>query len=678
MIFVNPLVLIGLIAAALPLLVHLFHFRRPRKLDYSSIALLQSIQRTTMQRVRIRNWLLLVLRTLALCALIFVFARPTLTGISSAQFPGHAGVSMVLVLDASLSMIQRDADGTRLAQAKSISASIVQSADPGDEIFVLGQNANYLQSVHILADLQPVYVTRTAAQTIQQASALLQKEAVHLNKVVYYLGDLQETTLTDSLYTPASAGTDIVLIPIGNPTLTPNVGIANVHVTSQIIDPGAPVTVEATVINYGTSPIDDYAVSLYLADKHVAQTSASLPPGAPVLVRLQGIPETRGWMAGTVMIEDDGFEVDNQRHFTLHVPKRRDILIVYGSIAETKHIELSLSVREEPGSLHTTKIPQNRLAATPLNPYSAIVLTGLDRLSSGEIVKLQQYVQGGGGVLLFPGTDPDPVNTLLDAFGAGQITIQDMETSLESADFEHPLFEGVFTASASSYRLESVQISRAAHYRPSTGAEQTLIAGLGRIPLLQEIRYERGRILFWAVAPQLSWSDLPVRGLFVPLMYRTAHYLSSGGSIQGEQALVGSEVTVRLPATQKQITLKLPDGTELIPAQRQVFDASVMEFIAESPGISQVLVEHDIAHLISTGLDPRESRLSYATPDEAGRMLSEALETTVDVMDVDSPQNIPAAVRKARTGLELWRHFLILGLALLAAEMLLAARWRHP
>ena len=677
MIFVNPLVLIGLVAAVIPLLVHLFHFRRPRKLDYSSIALLRSIQRTTMQRVRIRNWLLLLLRTLALCALIFVFARPTLTGISNAQFLGHARVSMVLALDASPSMMQRDSDGIRLTQAKSMAESIMATADPDDEVFVLSQDAQYLQPVSELADLQPIYTTRTAYQTIYQATTLLHQEATYLNKVVYYLGDLQKTTLTDSVPTPIHETTSIVLIPVGAPESTPNVGITNVLVTSRIIDLGAPVTVEATVVNHGTSPIDDYAVSLYLEDRHVAQTSAMLPPDVSVRVRLQGTPETRGWMAGTVVIEDDSFEADNQRHFTLYVPERRDILIVHGTLAQTKHVELALSVREEPRSLYTTAIPQSGLAAAPLSQYSAIMLVGLDGLSSGEILKLDQYVQTGGGLLLFPGSNPDPVNTLLDAFGAGHVTIQTMETSLESADFEHPLFEGIFTVSESSYRMESVRISRAAHYRPRAGAEQTLMAGLGGIPLLQEIQYGRGRILFLAVAPELSWSDLPVRGLFVPLMYRTAHYLSAGGSVQGEQALVGRNVTIRLPATQEEITIKLPDGTELMAAQRQVFDASVIEFQADSPGISQVLVKQNTAHLISIGLDPRESHLSYATPDEAGNRLSAALETTVDRVSADSRQELPTAVAQARTGLELWRHFLALGLILLSAEMLLAARWRN-
>ncbi|MDE2827481.1 MAG: BatA domain-containing protein, partial [Bacteroidota bacterium] len=117
MAFINPLILFGLIAAAIPLLVYLFNFRRPQRLDYSSLALLHALQRTTLQRIRIRNWLLLLLRTLALCVLVIAFARPTLTDSAGTRFFGRSSMSAVLALDASLSMMQRDSDGTRLEQA---------------------------------------------------------------------------------------------------------------------------------------------------------------------------------------------------------------------------------------------------------------------------------------------------------------------------------------------------------------------------------------------------------------------------------------------------------------------------------------------------------------------------------------------------------------------------------
>ncbi|MCY4674949.1 MAG: BatA domain-containing protein [Bacteroidetes bacterium] len=678
MAFINPLILFGLIAAAIPLLVHLFNFRRPQRLDYSSLALLQALQRTTLQRIRIRNWLLLLLRMLALCTLVVAFARPTLTDSSGTRLLGRSSTSAVLVLDASLSMMQRDSDGTRLGQAKSAAQAIIQSAEPGDELFMLSEKAQYLETTDVLVNRGPTPATQTAASTIRSAGALVAQEASHLDKIVYYLGDMQESTLLDSVQIPLDNGVRVVLVPVGATETRPNVGITDVQVTSRIVDLDTPATIEATVVNHGNSSIDDYAVSLYFGDERVAQTSIALAPEIPVRVMLRGAPTMRGWLAGHVMTEDDGFEEDNRRYFTLNVPARRDILLVHGAEAQTDHIELALSLRSESDALRTTKIPQRALAATLLSQYSAIFLISPDELSTGEMAKLEQYIQDGGGVLIFPAAEPTPTNAFLEVVGAGRVSIQESETSIDEADFEHPLFEGVFTASERVQRLEAVTVYRSARYVPGvTGAEHTLITLLGGAPLLQEIQFGNGRIFFLAVAPDLGWSDLPVRGLFVPLMYRAAHYLSAGGSVQGEQLLAGHQTSIRIPAVQGNITVKAPDGTELMPPQRQVFGASLLDLDMDSPGVAEVLAADASVRLLSVGLDPRESRLVYMEPEEARKALAEALGAPVELLNVTSGEGVSAAVNRARTGLELWRHFLVLGLVLLAAEMMLAARWQN-
>jgi hypothetical protein len=112
MTFLNPLILFGLIAAGIPLLIHLFNFRRPQKVDFSSIVFLRELQSTTMQRVKIKQWLLLLLRTLAIASLVLSFARPTLKGSIASVLGGDAESASVLVLDNSLSMRSESGCGT--------------------------------------------------------------------------------------------------------------------------------------------------------------------------------------------------------------------------------------------------------------------------------------------------------------------------------------------------------------------------------------------------------------------------------------------------------------------------------------------------------------------------------------------------------------------------------------
>ena len=125
MTFLNPLLLFGLVAAAIPLIIHLFNFRRPKRVDFSSLEFLKELQKTTMQRVRIKQWLLLLLRTLAIACLILAFARPTLTGGLAGTLGGRANSSIALVVDNSLSRTLRDAAGAYLEQARDLATGLV-------------------------------------------------------------------------------------------------------------------------------------------------------------------------------------------------------------------------------------------------------------------------------------------------------------------------------------------------------------------------------------------------------------------------------------------------------------------------------------------------------------------------------------------------------------------------
>ena len=138
MTFLNPLVLIGLVAAAIPLVIHLFNFRRPQRLDFSSLALLQALQRTTLQRVRIQQWFLLSLRTLAISALICAFARPVVVVDAGSRFLGQAHVSMAIVVDSSPSMTLRTGAMSQFDRALELVDAFLRTQDPGDEVFLFG------------------------------------------------------------------------------------------------------------------------------------------------------------------------------------------------------------------------------------------------------------------------------------------------------------------------------------------------------------------------------------------------------------------------------------------------------------------------------------------------------------------------------------------------------------
>ena len=82
MTFLNPLLLLGLLGMAVPVLIHLLSRRTARRVQFSSLEFLRNLERKSMRRVRVRQWLLLVVRMLIVATLALAMARPTLVGVA--------------------------------------------------------------------------------------------------------------------------------------------------------------------------------------------------------------------------------------------------------------------------------------------------------------------------------------------------------------------------------------------------------------------------------------------------------------------------------------------------------------------------------------------------------------------------------------------------------------------
>ena len=702
MTFLDPFVLLGLAAAAVPLLVHLFNLRRPRSVDFSSLEFLQSLQQRTMQRVRIKQWLLLALRMLAIACLVLAFARPTLTG-NLAGTVGQARTSWALVVDNSLSMTLRDWQGGYLEQAKEAATSIVDAMGREDELFVLTtsgaseEGAAAYQSAaagrEAITTIEPQPGGRSAARGVARAVERLQ-DAAYLNKEIYVLTDGQQSTLADSVAADVPDDIGVTFVPIGDRQHA-NVAVTAAQVQSRIVEVGQPVEVQATTTNYGTEALDGYVASMYLQGERVAQATATLQPGQSTTVTFTATPQQRGWLAGTIEIEDDAFAHDNVRHFVLHVPRERRLLVVRGDGVATRYLDLALSPELVQGRLafRTESIPENALAATSLGGYDAVVLAGPTTLSSGEVTALARYVEAGGGLLLFPNQRAQAAdyNALFDQLGGGQFS--GFSGSLGEArpiatfgrvDLQHPLFEGVFDQAGApdeDVQVERPDIYYAMNYSPSGGSAQTLIELSNGFPFLQELRHGGGVALLAAVAADPQWSDLPVRGLFIPLLYRSVYYLSAGESVAGEQLTVGQPGELRITGVSEAAPIRLvgPDGTERTPEQRTLFGATLIQVDAstQTPGLYDVQAGDTLVRRVALNLDARESDLRTAPPEEAAGTLSNALGHPVGTLDLGAG-GVPVAetIRQQRVGTEIWNVFLLLALGFLITEMLVASQWK--
>ena len=680
MTFLNPLILFGLAAAAIPILIHLFNFRRPQRIDFSTLRFLREIEATSMRRVRIQQWLILALRLTAVVCLVLAFARPMQLEADAGAFGDDGARSVAVVLDNSLSMTLRDAGGAYLDQAKVLASAAIEATGRGDQRTLVpvapgpGERPLPYESTEPVLDLIEETRARSGGRSLVEAisrAASGLQNAVHPRREIVIVSDLQASTFGETLAAPLPDDVDLVLLPVGSGQVT-NTAVTGARVASRIVEPGRPVRIEAEVTRFGGAR-GVTGASLWLDGRRVSEASVDLVPGTPARVQFQATPSARGALGGEVRIEPDEAEWDDVRTLSVEVPPPPRVAIVRGAGARSDLVALALGLSAETGGLTLNEVAQDGFAGVDLDATDVVILVG----AGGDAGRLGPFVQRGGGLVVFPGDAASlgAINETLGAVGGGRFA--DVETTerpweLTDADTEHPLFEGVFEDGDASRRLEAVAVERAARYAPGGGDEQTLVSMQNGAPFLHEIRSGQGRALVVGVAPDPEWSDLPQRGLFVPLLYRAVAYLSAGSAAGAPEG--DGLVRVEGASPDEPITLVGPDSVSTVPEQRAVPGGVLVDVqgAAERPGLYRVVQGARTLRVVAVNGDAAESDPTPLSAEDAAQRLEDATGRPVRVLDAAEVRAGP----EGAGGPPLWTWLLGIALVCLLAEQALTTRWR--
>jgi len=711
MTFLNPIVLVGLAAAAIPILIHLLNLRKLRTIEFSSLAFLKDLQRSSIRRLKLRQLLLMILRTLLVLAIVLAFARPTLRGSMMGMAPGQATSAMVILLDDSPSMTLGNQRGMLFAQAKEAARTVARQAGEGDRIILLPLStlqsqeerpAEGRQAIErILPDLRTTEITVPYAEALKHARALLE-DAPEAQREIYLLTDGQATQFAgDSARTPEDPRLGVFVLSL-EPSRRENLGAGAAELRSQILAPGRSVEVACSVSNYGEAVAPQVVASLYFDRTRVAQQSATIAGRASHSVTLKAIARGAGQVAGTVQLDDDQLSVDNTSYFAFTVPARLSILLAGPAGPQRRLPELALTLGGDTtiaARFEVTAIPDERIPFAQFSQYDAVVLSGVARFAEAEAARLASYVRDGGGVVIFPGPSTDLENfnrVLLHRLGFPGATLRDISgtdgtggtfLSFASVDVDHPLFAGMFEQERGArvqgeLPMESPHIRRAV---APTGAGHRIITLAGGVPFLTEYRLGAGKVMVFAVDAGAAWSDFPFKGIYAPLLHQMMLYLSARTAAP-ERYTTGTplELALRASSSPEAIyLLRSPAGAEerLVPSGSA--SGGMIRLRASAPAetgfyhlMRQIGGREEELLIVPVNLPERESDLAPAPEDAVREFLARAGVAPERIRWITRPEDLEQSITEARFGVDLWKPFLVLALVLALAEMLVGRERR--
>ncbi|NIO07575.1 MAG: VWA domain-containing protein [Deltaproteobacteria bacterium] len=575
--FLQPIFLYGLVAASIPLLIHLLNRRRMRRIRFPAVRFVLLSQRRITRSYRLRHWLILALRTMAIALLVFLLARPIFqSGVG--LFAGGSSHTSVVILDNSLSMRwSQDREG--FEKAKEAARLLISSMGDGDQAALVPTNATNPLALErtrlkdrreaLLQELDGIQLTAGTADfssALARAYELLQIPAPQ--KTIWLITDLSLTgwdTFNLSSLEQIDPLIPLKIIRARRDDLAPNVTIREVKLLNQGLAVGLPMRLEAEIINFSDREIQDLAVELKLNDNNKEQRLITLAPKEELKVNFQFKLAKTGGHRGAVTLKKVGVTGNPTVNFVLEPQDKVKVLIVDGdpktSLVQSETFFLSRSLNptgEQDSSLFLpTVIVPERLSSASLDSYQAIVLCNLAVIPREVLPRLTEYVRKGGGLVIFLGdrVNKDGYNRLLydssapilpTRLEAKRVLTPAKAESLGKVDTSHPVLEG-FSDEILKTSLGSTKV----HGYFRTGATKNgtgLLALKNGDPLLMEKQIGKGRVLLFTTSADRDWSDLPFKTAYLPLVQSLVTYVSSDQKGTADTGIVaGSPKTFVLP-----------------------------------------------------------------------------------------------------------------------------------
>ncbi len=618
MTFLTPLFLFGLLAAAIPVAIHLIRREKPPKVIFSTLRFIKTTTKKLVLFQQIQQWLLLLLRSAAIVLLVLAFARP-LFDQSIARMLDAEPEAAVVLFDVSLSMQY----GDNFERGREAVRQILADLSPGDEAALISFASTAVNVSELTTDISqlrsqvdamagPGYDTVRFFPALRLANEILDS-SVYEEKKVYLVSDFQANGLTetDQGWTLAP-GVSFTGIDVGE-SETRNVLLTDVRSPARLIADSSDYNILARVRSTGSVHVPRAQVLLRIDGETVSQETVELTDRSETVVTLPARFENSGAHTGEIVVSGDDFLVDNSFYFTIDVLPRIRVLIINGDPSpnwfddESHWLNLALQgMGDSPFEVQTVDVP--RFDSDALTQTDIVIVMNAADLGSSAVTAINNYVLAGGRVLFAPG---DIVNAeqFNRQFGAISPATLENPLLLDQTINDYLLIADVDRRHPALRPLELDWNARFEAVWSVTAAPDSavLMRFDNAMPALIERSVGEGTTMLFASALDLEWSNLPLQGLYVPFMHETLRYMVQP-VLKQRAYQVGDiiDLSPEIIARSATLALRESDGTvRSLPADSPFYTA-------QRPGLLNAGAEGEAYYAVN--LNPAASDLARVLP----------------------------------------------------------------
>src|SRR6185436_579023 len=675
--FVYPGFLFALSLIAIPIIIHLFNFRRFKKIYFTNVKFLKDIKEETTSRSKLKHLLVLLSRILAVSFLVFAFAQPFIPVGNKSAASSEKAVS--IYIDNSFSMESVTREGTLLDEAKKKAQEIVMAYKPSDNFQLLTNDfearhqrlINREEFLDLLDQVQITPATKKLSEIIsRQSDAMNNSEAK--SKLIFLLSDYQETS-ADIENIHADSSTTINLIPL-NIQRTGNIFIDSCWFSSPVIQINKPSELNVRIKNSSENDAENISLKLNINGMQKSLAAIAIKSNATVDTKLNFTLSENGWQKCELSINDHPITFDDNLFFSFEVKQNLRLLCI-NKKSDSQYIR-ALFASDDYFIVNNSPVEQIDYATLPKN--NIVILNELNSVSSGLASELKKFVANGGTLVVFPDSaiDQSSYNAFLQSVNADIFTgINTNEDKVDRLSIESTVYQNVFDEKQKrSENIDLPVVLKHYEFSGSTRSNREVIMKLqGGGSFLSKFESGQGKIYLFAVPLSGSFSNFVKHAVYVPTLYKIA-LLSERAqqlfSIIGKED--GYEIPENISGEEVFHLINANKKFDIIPEQRSgnnFINLFFRDQVKES-GNYDLVLKNKSAFVISFDYDRKESIMSFYTKNEVSKMIEEKHLSNMKLFEA-SQKTLTSQLMQLNEGIRLWKWYILLVLAFLAIEIAL-------
>jgi hypothetical protein len=679
--FVNPYFLFGLLALSVPIIVHLFNFRKFKRVYFTNVKFLQELQEKTKKQSQLKHIVILLLRLLAILSIVLAFAQPFIP-VSKTNYNAEKGNAVSIYIDNSFSMEADGSSGLLIDEAKSKALEILKSYSNADMFQILtndfdGKHQRFVSKDEFVELLEEIKISpsfRKLSEVDKRQSDLINSYPAK-NKVSFVISDFQKT-FSDVDKLKSDTTRNIFLLPLVANKVN-NVYIDSCWFTSPIHQAGQTVKLHIKLKNISEIDFEKVPLKLMISNNQKAVSSFNIGAKAETEVVLSYIDNENGIHQGYTEIVDNPITYDNKFYFSYNVSARIPVLGVNGN---KENVFLNSLLGKDSAFAFVNMSDQN-IDYSSFSKYRLIIINELDKLSTGLNEEIQKFVGNGGSLLVIP-----PAKLEVEEYKSFLISLKSSyytgfvkgNKKLSSINTENPVYSDVFESIP-----ENIDLPVVTQYysvsKTSFSSQEYLLKMQGDDIFMNVQPSGNGFVYLLAVPLDPEFSSFPKHAIFVPTIYKIAllsepagrlyYYAGSNEMASLRNLSIGDDEALKLK--------QLGTDYEVIPEMRKTDNIVNIYFHDQikDAGNYQIYSGSNELSGVSFNYNRDESDIECYKSAELKKLIDDSGLENCTIIESRN-KNITDVLNELNMGIKLWKIFIILALIFLAVEVILLRLWK--